>query len=243
MVEAKTRITRRAALGLLASAAALRATPVGAADFAAFVQSLWPEAEAKGVRRATFDALVAGLTPDSSLPKSSGGQPEFDKPLQTYVREAVSAGRIARGQALAAQYADALASAEGRFGVPREICLAAWGLESDYGRSRGTRDIVRTLATLAYTRPDRPVFRDEFAAALVILDRGEVDRSRLVGSWAGAMGDPQFLPSAYLKYAVAAAGGAAAPTSGAIPPTSLPRSRAFCAPKAGRRTRHGSRMS
>ena len=75
-------------------------------------------------------------------------------------------------------------------------------MESDYGRIRGTRDILRTVATLAWTRRDRPVFRDEFVAALLILDRGLVPRERLVGSWAGAMGDPQFLPSAYLKYAV-----------------------------------------
>ena len=102
-----------------------------------------------------------------------------------------------------------LSAGESRFGVPGEICLAAWGMETDFGRAQGGRDIVRTLATLAYTRRDRPVFRDEFVAALVILDRGEVPRERLKGSWAGAMGDPQFLPSAYLKYAVAAAGSGA----------------------------------
>ena len=199
-------IDRRAALSLFASMAFVSpalATP----GFAGFLQSLWPDAQAKGVRRETFDAVTAGLTLDPTAPKASGKQPEFDKPLQTYYREAVSAARIGKGRGLAAQYATALADIEGRFGVPGEIALAAWGMESDFGRIQGNRDIVRTLATLAFTRADRPVFRDEFIAALVILDRGQVPRDRLRGSWAGAMGDPQFLPSVYLKYAVSAAGG------------------------------------
>ena len=202
------RPSRRLVLAMLAS---LPARPALAAsgDFAGFLQSLWPEAQAQGVRRETFDAVVARLTPDNGLPRTSGGQPEFDKPLQAYFREAVSGGRIAQGRQLAATHAAALSAAEARFGVPGEIALAAWGMESDFGRTRGSRDILRTLATLAWTRADRPVFRDEFVAALVILDRGEVPRQRLVGSWAGAMGDPQFLPSAYLKYAASAGGGAA----------------------------------
>lgn len=201
--------TRRAVLALLAGLAA--APALAEAAFAAFLESLWPAAKQAGVRRETFEAAVSGLTPDPSVPRSSGGQPEFEKPLQTYYREAVSAGRIARGAALLAQYRAELAAIEARLGVPGEICLAAWGMESDFGRARGGHDIVRTLATLAYVRPDRPVFRDEFVDALVILDRGEVARKNLVGSWAGAMGDPQFLPSAYLKYAVSAGGGDAAP--------------------------------
>ena len=180
-----------------------------AADFASFLQSLWPDAQARGVPRDSFDALISGLTPDKSLPRGGGGQPEFEKPLQAYYHDAVSAGRIAKGRTLAASYASVLATDESRFGVPGEICVAAWGMESDYGRTRGTRDILRTVATLAWTRTDRPVFRDEFIAAVVILDRRLVARDRLVGSWAGAMGDPQFLPSAYLKYAVSASGDSA----------------------------------
>ena len=203
--------TRRTALVLgIASIFALDIQPSFAADpdFTVFLESLWPRAAAQGVRRSTFEAALVGLTPDRGLPRGSAGQPEFDKPLQTYLQEAVSAGRVAKGRALTARYASALAASELRFGVPGEICLAAWGMESDFGRSQGSRDIVRTLATLAYTRPDRPVFGDEFIAVLLILERG-ASRDRLKGSWAGAMGDPQFLPSAYLKYAVSAAGDAA----------------------------------
>ena len=161
------------------------------------------------MRRETFEAAIAGLTPDPSVPRSTGGQPEFEKPLQTYYAQAVTAGRLAKGRALAAQYQAVNSSAiEGsasacraRFASPR----GAWRAISA-AHAAATTSCAR-LATLAYVRPDRPVFRDEFAAALlIIIDRGEVARQNLVGSWAGAMGDPQFLPSAYLKYAVSAGG-------------------------------------
>lgn len=175
------------------------------ASFAAFLQTLWPLAEAKGVHRTTFDSVVAGLELDASLPKNSGGQPEFDKPLQAYFKEAVSAGRIAQGR----QAAGVLSALEARYGVPGEILLAAWAMESDFGRSRGNRDIIRSLATQAFTRPERPLFRDELVEALLLLDQGQVDRIRMTGSWAGAMGDPQFMPSAFRKYAVSASGNGA----------------------------------
>ncbi len=213
MINLSVSPSRRAiVLGALAQGlfGAARSAYAARPDFPDFLQSLWAEAAAQNVRRETFDAIVSGLTLDPSVPKASGKQAEFDKPLQTYFHEAVSAPRVTQGLALRERYAAELASAESRFGVPGEICLAAWGMETDYGRAQGHRDVVRSLATLAYTRPDRPIFRDEFVAALVILDRGLVARDRLLGSWAGAMGNPQFLPSAYLKYAVSAAGGAAA---------------------------------
>ena len=199
--------TRRVFLAGAPMVLAAPATASTTAGFDVFLQSLWPDAQAKGVGRDLFDRVFTGLAPDAGVPRASDRQPEFEKPLQTYYHDAVSPGRVARGQAFLGQYASMLGATAGRFGVPEEIALAAWGMESDYGRVRGTRDIVRTLATLAYTRPDRPVFRDEVVAALVILQRGAVPRERLVGSWAGAMGDPQFLPSAYLKYAVSAGGG------------------------------------
>ena len=193
---------------LLVSIATRLAAAPAPAGFGAFLESLWPNARAGDVRRETFDAAVAHLAFDPGLPRSSAGQPEFEAPIQTYVQQAVSAGRVAKGRTLAGRYAPLLNEVEARYGVPGGICLAAWGMESDFGRAQGTHDIVRTLASLAFTRPDRPVFRDEFVAALVILERGAVPRERLVGSWAGAMGDPQFLPSAYLKYAVSARGDA-----------------------------------
>jgi membrane-bound lytic murein transglycosylase B len=196
-------------LTALASCQAIPAWAASDASFAAFLQTLWPFAEAKGVHRATFDAVTAGLTPDPSLPRTSGGQPEFDKPLQAYFKDAVSAGRIAQGRQAAATHAASLRTLETRYGVPGEILLAAWAMESDFGRSRGNRDIIRSLATQAFTRPDRPLFRDELIEALLLLDQGQVDRIRMTGSWAGAMGDPQFMPSAFRKYAVSGSGGGA----------------------------------
>lgn len=174
-----------------------------AEKFHAFLQAVWPLAEAKGVRRVTFDRAFAKLVPDEASPGISSRQAEFDKPFKTYLADAVSVPRISQGQAVLRQWQGELARLEARFGVPREIVVAAFGIETDYGRAKGGKDIIRSLATLAFERPDRALFLDELISALIILDKGEVAREKLRGSWAGAMGGPQFLPSAYLAYAVA----------------------------------------
>ncbi|QBR72559.1 lytic murein transglycosylase [Beijerinckiaceae bacterium] len=177
--------------------------PAGSeAGFRTFLQALWPLAEGKGVKRATFDLAVAGLTLDPSTPAASNQQAEFDKPLKSYLDEAVSLRRIARGRELFLALQEALKRIEQRFGVPAEILLSAYGIETDYGRAKGGKDVIRSLATLAYQRQDRPIFRDELIGALILLDKGSVARAIMKGSWAGAMGGPQFLPTAYLKYAV-----------------------------------------
>lgn len=177
-----------------------RAEP--SASFRDFLEALWPLAQAQGIRRETFDAGLAGLEPDPASPRPSTHQAEFDKPLKAYLAEAVSARRVSEGKAVLRRWDEAFGAIEARFGVPREILVAAYGIETDYGRAAGSKDVIRSLATLAFTRPDRTIFRDELISALVMLDRGAVSREKLKGSWAGAMGGPQFLPSAYLKYAV-----------------------------------------
>jgi len=174
--------------------------------FQEFLQTLWPLAAEKGIARATFDAAFAGLTPDPAAPAASNSQAEFDKPLKTYLDEAVSVRRIARGRECLTRWHDELQQIERRFGVPREILLAAFGIETDFGNAKGEKDVIRSLATLAYHRLDRPVFRDELISALVMLDHGGVPRTAMKGSWAGAMGGPQLLPSAFLKYAVSYTG-------------------------------------
>lgn len=171
--------------------------------FQEFLQSLWPLAAAKGVGRATFDKALAGLEPDPAAPKPSTHQAEFDRPLKAYLADAITVRRIAQGKEILRRWGEVLASVEGRYGVPREILVAAYGVETDYGRAAGDKDIIRSLATLAYARSDRAIFQDELVAALVILEKGAAPREKLRGSWAGAMGGPQFLPSAYLRYAVA----------------------------------------
>ena len=181
------------------------AVPVQAtssASFQEFLQSLWPLAQQKGISRATFDAAIAGLIADPALTAASPPQAEFDKPLKTYLGDAVSARRIAGGRDALHKWGAELATIEHRYGVPAAIVIAAYGIETDYGKAKGDKDVIRSLATLAYFRQDRPVFRDELVGALVMLDKHGIARAALKGSWAGAMGGPQFLPSAYLKYAV-----------------------------------------
>ncbi|MGH6853313.1 MAG: lytic murein transglycosylase, partial [Methylocella sp.] len=178
-------------------------TPAG---FQAFLQSLWPLAEEKQITRGTFDAAFAGLVQDPALFAASNRQAEFDKPLKSYLDEAVSPRRIARGRECLRAWRAELSNIEQRFGVPAGIILAAFGVETDFGKAKGEKDVIRSLATLAYQRQDRPVFRDELISALVMLDKGGAARTRMKGSWAGAMGGPQFLPSAFLKYAVSYGG-------------------------------------
>jgi membrane-bound lytic murein transglycosylase B len=189
------------------SAAQPAESPGDESAFHTFLETLWPQARARGVSRATFDQAFAGLTEDLSVPAAIGQQPEFERLLSAYFSEAVSPLRIARGQALARQYESELALIEHRTGVPRAILLAAWGMESDFGRVRGDKDVIRSLATLAFRRKDRDLFVEELLNALFILQKGEIPRDKMRGSWAGAMGDPQFLPSAFLKYAVSYSGG------------------------------------
>jgi lytic murein transglycosylase len=170
--------------------------------FRQFVQAAWPLAQARGVRRATFDTAFDGMEPDPAAPGAGSRQAEFDKPLKSYLADAAPPPRISRGRNMLAKWKAELTQIEERFGVPGEIVIAAYGIETDYGRAMGGKDIVRSLASLAYRRQDRPLFLDELIAALVILDKGGVDRAKMRGSWAGAMGGPQFMPSAYLKYAI-----------------------------------------
>ncbi|MCJ2044778.1 lytic murein transglycosylase [Methylobacterium sp. J-078] len=173
------------------------------ARFTAFVEALRPEAEARGISRATFDAAFAGIAgPDPDILARTRRQGEFGRPVWDYLVGAVSPARIARGQAQAARLATTLAAIEARTGVPRWMVLAIWGVESDFGASGGTVSTIRALATLAEARFRGTLFRDELLAALAILQRGDITPERMKGSWAGAMGQVQFLPSSFLAHAV-----------------------------------------
>jgi membrane-bound lytic murein transglycosylase B len=175
-----------------------RAQDVG--DFATFLESLRGAARDAGVSPEVFDSVATGLAPDPSLAGKRAAQGEFVVPLKTYVDGAANPARVAKGRAMREKYFAPLGRIEEKYGVPPEMILALWGMESDFGGSRGDRDILRSLATLAFLHRDNPVYVQEFVAGLVLLQRG-VAREKLRGSWAGAMGDPQFMPSAYLKYA------------------------------------------
>ncbi|MCA0405791.1 MAG: lytic murein transglycosylase [Proteobacteria bacterium] len=171
------------------------------AGFAGFVAALWPDAKARGVSRQTFDAAFSGLTPDASIIPLTKKQSEFAKPIWSYLDSAISSARLSRGQAAASQYASELASAERKYGVERSVILGIWGMETNFGSFSGSKDVIRSLATLAYVRYRDDFFRDELLAALQILEDGHIERSQMKGSWAGAMGQTQFMPTSFIKYA------------------------------------------
>jgi lytic murein transglycosylase len=173
-----------------------------AADtFEAFLQGMWPAAQAAGVSRETFDAAIAGLAPDPSVLAKPRAQAEFTISIPAYLSGAVTNSRVARGRAVAAELASPLARAQARHGVPSEIIVAILGVESNFGTAAGGADALRVLATLAWKGHRAETFVDEFVAALLMLEKGYATRAQLRGSWAGAMGQPQFMPSAYLNYA------------------------------------------
>jgi membrane-bound lytic murein transglycosylase B len=171
--------------------------------FRGFIETLWPLAEARGVSHATFDSAFAGVTFDPTVVASAASQPEFVRPIWDYVASAVSADRIQRGRDKARSEALWLARARDVYGVDDAVILGVWGLETDFGGFAGSSSIVRSLASLAYNHFQGDYFRDELLSALVILEEGDIAPSLMRGSWAGAMGQTQFMPSSYLSYAVA----------------------------------------
>ena len=183
----------------LMTADAIRAA---AAAFDGCIQALWPLAEQRGINRGNFERYTAGLTPDLSIMDLLDAQPEFTKAPWDYLDFLVSDDRIARGRQLLAQYAPAFAAVERAYGVDRHILAAIWGVESNYGTMGGDRPVLRSTATLACVGRRRDYFREEFLSTLEILQRGDIAPDRLLGSWAGAFGPMQFMPTTFKRYAV-----------------------------------------
>jgi membrane-bound lytic murein transglycosylase B len=170
--------------------------------FQAFIAALWPLAEQRGVSRATFDRAFAGASFDPKVVAMTGAQPEFVLPIWDYVAAAVSVDRVERGRREADAEGVWLAKANEAYGVDGSIILGVWGLETDFGGFVGSNNVIQALATLAYVRFRGDYFRDELLSALVILEEGDIAPAMMRGSWAGAMGQMQFMPSSYLAYAV-----------------------------------------
>lgn len=165
------------------------------------IAGLWPEAQRRGVFRPLFDRAMAGLAPDADVLSRLTAQPELESPPWDYLARLVTSQRIEAGRRNLALHADTLAEVERRSGVDRHVTVAIWGVESGYGASTGTRSVIRSLATLAAADPRRSDFwRGELLGALSILQRGDTTLERLTGSWAGAMGHTQFMPSSYLAH-------------------------------------------
>jgi membrane-bound lytic murein transglycosylase B len=178
-----------------------------AQSFSAFLAALRADAAAQGISSATFDSAFSGVAPDPAVIAAMQREPEYGKPMSAYLASLVSPARIATGLRKSAQWNDTLRAVEKRFGVDASILVAIWGIESSFGEARDQWDVFRSLATLAYARFQEPYFRNELLSALEILQQGRIARRQFLGSWAGAMGQAQFLPSSYLKYAVEFAGG------------------------------------
>ncbi len=203
----------RAALVALAVVLVACVPTAHAADaaFTQFVASLWPEAQAAGVSRATFDAETRNLEPDYKLPDlilpgrpatGAPSQAEFVQVPADYLKEASIARLAEHGQKLMQQYRPSLDLIESRFKVPATIVLAIWGRETDYGRYTLPYDLIRVLATQAYVGRRKDKYHDEFILGLKMLSDGVVTRKDLRSSWAGATGLTQFLPSDFYKNGV-----------------------------------------
>jgi lytic murein transglycosylase len=193
---------------LAAAAVLLAAAPGQAQDdagFQSFLGQLRAKAQAQGVRPATIDAVLPTLTLNPRVVELDKQQPGNDPnapppPFAPYRIKHVDASRITRGRTAYLAQRSRLRRIEDETGVPESIMVAIWGNETNYGTVMGGFDLPRALATLAYDGRRRDLFTDEFIASLKMIDRG-VPREKLVGSWAGATGGPQFLPSIYLRLA------------------------------------------
>jgi lytic murein transglycosylase len=173
-----------------------------AANFESCLDQLWQQAARRNVSRTSFDRHVRGLTPDLRIMDLLDAQPEFTKAFWDYLDILVNDNRIATGRELLAKHKDVFDKVEKAYGVDRYAIAAIWGVESNYGTLGGERPVVRSTATLACVGRRQSYFRDEFLSALEILHRGDVKPEKLIGSWAGAFGPTQFMPTSFKRFAV-----------------------------------------
>lgn len=178
------------------------ASPGSSAGFQNFVASFRPRAISAGISPAVYDRAMADARYNPDVIRLDRRQSEFTKPVWEYLDGAVSDNRISTGRQMAARHASTLGAIERRYGVDREVVLAVWGMESNFGANRGSTRIVPALATLAYDGRRGAFFQEQLIAALRIIQAGDVDSQHMLGSWAGAMGHTQFMPTSFLGYAV-----------------------------------------
>lgn len=195
------------AFSVLVTALAMAAPAQANASFDAFVRDFRATALQAGVPAQTYDAAMRGLAPDTSVLRNAASQAEFVKPIWEYLDGAVSAARIENGRRMKAEWGQTLAAIERRTGVDQHIVLAIWGMESSYGavlrNNNIVKPVIRSLATLAWGDEARRQYgRTQLIAALKILARGDTTPDRMTGSWAGAMGHTQFIPTTYQEHAV-----------------------------------------
>jgi membrane-bound lytic murein transglycosylase B len=185
----------------LHGARAQQAPESGRPAFAEWLQQFRAEAEARGISPATLDRTLNGLEPSPIVVERDRTQRELTLSVRDYVKQRVTKGVIRTARDARRRHGALLTRIQKRYAVPAEIVVAVWALESNFGRFSGVRPTVQALSTLAWEGRRGQLFRNELLAALGILDRGEVEPARLKGSWAGAMGQVQFLPSSYVRFA------------------------------------------
>lgn len=155
-----------------------------------------------GINPLVFDNAFIGITPDMGVIKADRSQPEFSRPVWEYLDGALSPLRVRNGQRLLTQNAELLDRIEQRYGVDRQVLVSVWGMESNFGTFQGNKSVIRSLATLAY-EGRRPEFaQSQLLAALKIIQEGDIAPGKMLGSWAGAMGQTQFIPTTYETHAV-----------------------------------------
>jgi lytic murein transglycosylase len=201
----------------LVTAGAAMATPALGADppappaavdaaFGAWLVAFRAKALAAGLPPGVLDRELGGLAPDPRVRGADRNQPEFSRPFSHYVKRAAGEDRAAIGRRRMAELESDLGRIEAAHGVPREMLVAVWGMESGYGAALGSQDVIRSMATLAVDGRRQGFAEEQLIAALRIIASGEWPRERLVGSWAGAMGQTQFIPSNFLSLALDADG-------------------------------------
>jgi membrane-bound lytic murein transglycosylase B len=186
-----------------ASIPVVLANRVWAADsFQSFLASVRSEARQSGVRPVTLDRALAGLQPNQKVLDHFRHQPEFTMTWAQYRALVITDQRAVNGRSAFHQNAALIQAIQDRYGVGAGVMVAIWGVESSFGQKTGDYPVIEALATLAWQTARGPFFRSELIAALRILDSGDVTPARMTGSYAGAMGQPQFMPTSYLRYAV-----------------------------------------
>lgn len=173
-------------------------------SFESWLTAVKADAKANGISQESVDKAFEGLTVDPNIISISSRQPELTESFGDYLDKRLSPARITRGREMMSAHASELASVSEIYGVQSQFIVAVWGLETNYGSQNGSTDVVRALVTLAYTSPSssrRQYFRKELLTALRILDEGHIERPAFRGSWAGAMGQGQFMPSSFLNFA------------------------------------------
>ncbi|HYD29534.1 MAG TPA: lytic murein transglycosylase [Azospirillaceae bacterium] len=177
------------------------APPAVVQPFDTWLADLRADATAQGVRPRTLDAALRSIRLIDRVLELDSAQPEFTRPVWSYLDSAISDKRVRLGREKLEQHATLLRTVDKKTGVPPEILVAFWGVESNFGENMGNFTVVDALATLAYQGRRSAMFRAELIAALKILDAGDIGRDAMLGSWAGAMGQTQFMPTAYLRHA------------------------------------------